>query len=105
MGLFILPGRLKRQLDEIENILCGKAAYNKKALENESEDLYVHRFMIGKLMDEGMASDKAEAHRRVEEYVNRVCAAILDNTAVFKKDENGRKGFRKFIEKLDLQEV
>ena len=105
MGLFILPGRLKRQLDEIENILCGKAAYDKKALENESEDLYVHRFMIGKLMDEGMAPDKAEAHRRVEEYVNRVCAAILDNTAVFKKDENGRKGFRKFIEKLDLQEV
>ena len=105
MGLFILPGRLKRQLDEIENILCGNVPYDKRALEKEDSDLYIHRFMIEKLMNEGKAANKTEAHSRVQEYVNRVCANILDNTAVFKKDENGRAGFHKFIEKLNLREV
>ena len=105
MGLFILPGRLKRQLDEIEDILCGKTAYDPKALESEDADLHVHRFMIEELLRSGKAVDKQEAHRRVEDYVNRVCANILDNTAVFKKDANGRAGFRKFIEKLNLREA
>ena len=104
MGLFILPPRLKRQLGEIEDILCGKAEYDRAALEREDADLHIHRFMIQTLMSEGMAQDKNEAHVRVQKYVNRVCAGILDNTAVFKKDENGKNGFKKFMQELNLKE-
>ena len=105
MGLFILPGRLKRQLDSIENILCGITAYDRSDLEREDNDLHVHRFMIEKLMSEGVCKDKEEAHARVEKFVGQTCAAILDNTAVFKRDETGEKGFRKFTDILKLQEV
>ncbi|HEY8389917.1 MAG TPA: UDP-glucose--hexose-1-phosphate uridylyltransferase [Clostridia bacterium] len=105
MGLFILPGRLKRQLDEIENILFGKSQYDQNLYNDKNHDLYIHRNMIQKLMNEGMAKDKAQAHERVQNYVNRVCAAILDNTSVFKNDEIGKKGFQKFIKTLNLQEV
>ena len=105
MGLFILPGRLKRQLDEIENILCGKTAYHAKSISEKENDLYVHRFMIEKLMSEGMSDTKEAAHKRVENFVGKTCAAILDNTAVFKQTEAGEKGFLLFAKQLNLSEV
>ena len=104
MGLFILPPRLKRQLSAIEDILCGKAKYDSAALSDPANDLRIHRGMIQKLVGEGKAKDKKEAAARVRGYVNKVCAGILDNTAVFKKDENGRKGFAKFMALLGLEE-
>ena len=104
MGLFILPPRLKRQLSEIEDILCGKTKYDPAALKDPANDLHIHAEMIQKLVGEGMAKDKKEAEARVRGYVNEVCAGILDNTAVFKRDEKGRKGFAKFMASLGLEE-
>lgn len=105
MGLFILPPRLKRQLGEIADILCGKAEYDSASLEDRENDLYLHRDMIAVLMKQGKAKTAAEAETRVRGYVNRVCAGILDNTAVFKRDANGRKGFADFMRALDLEEM
>ena len=104
MGLFILPPRLKRQLDEIADILCGAVPYDAAALQEEGNDLYIHRQMVAELVGEGFAKNKEEAVARVRGYVNRVCAGILDNTAVFKKDKAGRKGFAEFMASLGLQE-
>lgn len=104
MGLFILPPRLKRQLNEIEDILCGASVYDAAALEDAANDLYIHRNMIRSILDRGKAADKAEANARVREYVSRVCAGILENTAVFKKDETGRKSFKGFMALLGLKE-
>ena len=53
-------------------------------------------------MAEGQAKDPADAGERVRTYVNRVCAGILENTAVFKHDENGTAGFEKFMRALQL---
>ncbi len=105
MGLFILPGRLKRQLDAIENILCGAVPYERDKIAAKENDLYVHRFMIEKLVAEGLSKTKEDAHKRVETFVGKTCAAILDNTAVFKRNEAGEKGFRAFMSKLNLSEV
>ena len=52
-----------------------------------------------------MSAGKEEAHLRMQQYVGKVCAGILGNTAVFKNDENGRKGFKKFTDKLGFMEV
>ena len=45
MGLFILPGRLKKQLGDIAEILCKKAVYDFDELSKEDNYLYAHRFM------------------------------------------------------------
>lgn len=105
MGLFILPPRLKRQLGVIEDILCGEAAYDRAAVSDPVNDLYVHRNMIDELLSEGRAEGKAEVQARVRAYVSRSCASILDNTAVFKQDGNGRRGFDEFMTALGLEEI
>lgn len=105
MGLFILPGRLKRQLEGIARILCGLDAYDPDALADSKNDLFVHRDMIAKLMQEGKAEDMRAAAERCKGYVDRVCAAILGNTAVFKEDDTGKAGFAEFMKKLSLEEI
>lgn len=97
MGLFILPGRLKKQLAMIADILCGKQKYDEKALSDENDYLFAHRDMIKSLYEEGVSSTYEEAHARVTERVNEVCKNILFNTAVFKEDEKGAEAFARFL--------
>lgn len=105
MGLFILPGRLKKQLAMIADILCGREKYDEAALNDSENYLYVHRDMIKKLKASFNGKTYEEAHAAVISYVNETCKNILDNTAVFKKNETGVKGFKKFLAALDITEV
>lgn len=97
MGLFILPGRLKKQLNMIAEILCGKAEYNQEELNKQDNYLYAHRNMIKQLLEQGTCADMESAEKRVTESVNITCKNILFNTAVFKADENGEAGFKRFL--------
>lgn len=94
MGLFILPGRLKKELEEIEFILQG-AIHSE--LHEEDNPLHKHRAMIKELADGGMAKTPEEAKLRVQNKVGEICKNILINTAVFKEDEKGYKAFKKFL--------
>lgn len=102
MGLFILPGRLKRQLNDIADILCGNAPYSEEEISNSEHPLYVHREMIKSLYLNGIAKNKEEAEARVTDRVNEICRQILFNTSVFKKDEQGNKGFVKFLNSVNV---
>ena len=102
MGLFILPGRLKKQLYAIAEILCGKVDYDADALENPENYLYAHRNMIKELISEGKSLDMAAAENRVTDRVNKTCKNILYNTAVYKPDQNGADGFDRFLNSLNI---
>lgn len=95
MGLFILPGRLKKQTAEIEKILCGERTFD--------EDLILHKNMIEYLTEKhkGKKIDAQQAMRIVRKYIDDTCRDILINTAVFKPDINGFKAFDKFINSID----
>lgn len=96
MGLFILPGRLKRQTKEIEKILTGEREYSGEIASDD--DLFVHSDMIKSLTDKfGVGLTENEAHDRVIDYINQTCKSILECTAVFKKDEKGEKAFKKCL--------
>lgn len=98
MGLYILPARLKRQFNDIAQILARKVEYNKEEIFNETNDLYVHRFMIEELLSKNpRVKDVKKANAIITEYVNNVCAQILYNTSVFKKDNLGIVAFNKFL--------
>ncbi len=101
MGLFILPGRLDRQLAEVEKYLTREVKYSRAAL---ADDMKIHADMIEKLMKENQKCSAVEAALNVKDEVNRVCECILDNTAVFKKDEAGVAAFGRFLTSLGLSE-
>lgn len=104
MGMFILPARLKRQLGEIARILCGKDTYDKKAFEDPSYSLYVHRDMVEKLIAKnGFVKDEKTADKIITDYVNDVCVHILENTAVFKSDDEGKVAFNRFLQSLGIK--
>ena len=100
MGLFILPARLDRQLKEVHEYLIGAKKYDKKAL---AEDMQVHARMIEKLMKENPKCTPAEAPLVIKDEVNSVCEHILDNTAVFKKDEEGAAAFDRFLASVGIR--
>lgn len=105
MGLFILPGRLKKQLAMIAEILCGKAKYDEKALSDPENYLYVHRDMTKDLVSTVKTDDYDVALAAVTERVNVTCKNILGNTAVFKNTPKGNAGFERFLNSLDITEV
>ncbi len=104
MGLYILPARLKRQFSEIAKILAKKTQYDKDAINNQDHDLYVHRFMIEELLkDNPRVKDENKAMNIINAYVNNVCAQILYNVGVFKRDKNGIVAFNKFLDYCELK--
>jgi UDPglucose--hexose-1-phosphate uridylyltransferase len=100
MGMFILPGRLDRQLKEVASYLKGEKEFKEKDL---APDMKIHAKMIKKLIKEhGSSCSAVEAALAVKEEVNDVCANILDNTAVFKKDAQGEEAFDKFLASVNI---
>lgn len=91
MGRFILPGRLDRQLKEVEKFLTGERT-------EMDDDMSIHAQMIEELTAEhGTALSAQEAHDVVIRHVETVCENILYNTAVFKADEGGMAAFNRFL--------
>ncbi|MDE5896451.1 MAG: UDP-glucose--hexose-1-phosphate uridylyltransferase, partial [Clostridia bacterium] len=99
MGLFILPARLKRQLGEIKDYLTGERKYTKEKL---AEDMRIFVPTIERLLAGGKKS-AAQAEDLLRDEVENACEHILDNTAVFKRDESGERALKEFLNDCGLQ--
>lgn len=98
MGLFILPGRLKAELKEVEKFLTGEKTTEDKALTDCKNPIYKHREMIKELIkDFGTQNSEDEAERKVTEKINNICEQILEYTAVFKNNKKGQNAFERFM--------
>ncbi len=101
MGLFILPARLKRQMKEIENLLVKND--DLKNYYQEHPDMVIHSFMIDDLIRKNpCVKHESVARGIVTNHINDICRAILENTAVFKNDEEGQAHLKMFIKHLML---
>lgn len=98
MGLFILPGRLKKELAEVEKYLTGEIKFDKTALSAEEHPMHKHAGMIEALIAaNGSSLSEKTAKKAVTDYVNDACVQILEYTAVFKNDLKGQAAFAKFM--------
>lgn len=100
MGLFVLPARLKRQLAEVKNYLTGTFFYKKEKL---SEDMKIFVPMIERLLDENSTLWGKEADKILRIEIENTCTNILENTAVFKNDEQGQESLLKFLGGLRIE--
>lgn len=107
MGLFILPGRLKCELECIKDYITGNKNIDFKELNNSENPMFKHAPTILQLVnDHGNSRDRVYADRVVTDYVNDACEQILECTAVFKNDEQGQSAFDKFMTQgLGLKEL
>lgn len=105
MGLAILPGRLKQELDSIAEILAGNVVLREHTMTNEDSDLYKHKAWIEELMNKyGTSLSKQEAVSKVQEGAGTKFAQILEHAGVFKRDEAGKAAFRRFVQHIGFTE-
>lgn len=94
MGRFILPGRLKDELNGVREVLI-----DKRSLENLSENLIKHTDMI-KVIGKKKIENCGDANLEIKRYVESVCEEILKNTAIFKEDDKGRVAYNSFLKRV-----
>ncbi len=88
MGLFILPGRLKQELDEIAD----------KWLKNEDIDsANVHYNWYNSFRNEYAPKDFDDAKNYIYNLVGGVCENVLRDAGVYKEDSAGREGLKRFL--------
>lgn len=95
MGLFILPARLKRQLAEVKKFLTGE-------ISSLAGDTVIFA-EIAERLKAGGACGEAEAEQKIKAEIERVCTCILGNTAVFKRDAAGERGWEEFLAQAGLE--
>ena len=96
-GLFILPGRLERQLDEVSKYITREVKYTPEKL---TADMKPFMGMIEKITENSKGKPtKLEADLSIRDEIAQVCEAILVNTAVFKDDD----GLKKFLGTVNIK--
>ncbi|QWU17717.1 UDP-glucose--hexose-1-phosphate uridylyltransferase [Paenibacillus sophorae] len=98
MGLAILPGRLKNELDGVADILAGNTAELEAVLRGADHPLAQHADWISELTGRfGTAMDREEAVQTVRNEVGIKFTQILEHAGVYKCSSEGREAFRRFI--------
>jgi len=98
MGLFILPGRLQKELSQIIEFLTGKATLDREMLSSKDHPLHIHSRWIKDLLDKhGSHNNEEEAQTIIQNAVGQKCEQVLKDAGVFKCDEGGRHAFNKFL--------
>jgi len=98
MGLFILPGRLKTELAVLEDFLTGERELVKP---DESDISAKHFDWIQTIIAEhGLCNSHEDAAARLKQEVANVCAQVLADAGVYKQNEEGLNGFKRFMESL-----
>ena len=113
MGLAVLPGRLKEEMAEIKKII--KEVQNSQEFKNnhdytscygkmnEREDLRKHTEWLKYYLEKHKIKNLAESNldEFIENAIGETFSKVLENCGVFKNNEDGEKGFSKFIRKVN----
>lgn len=101
MGLFILPGRLKAELNGLSRVLTGD-----RALESigEGDPLYPHRpWMEDVTRQHGTALSQAGAEQVLRDELTVKCVHVLEDAGVFKPCMEGDAALARFLAAAGIQ--
>ena len=113
MGLAVLPGRLKQEMSEIRNLLQKVretpefkeiGSYEKCYCEMEqNEELKKHVKWLKYYLETHKLKQLAESDTElfIKSAIGETFSKVLEDCGVFKNNEDGEKGFRKFINKVN----
>lgn len=98
MGLAVLPGRLKEEMKILEELMVEK---NAVSLIRENEKVEKHANWCEEILKkyESITAENVENIIKVE--IGIAFSKVLENAGVYKQDEEGKAGYRRFIEFLN----
>ncbi len=102
IGLAVLPGRLKQELEGIKEYLRGKAS-----LDNGVSDwLKAHQSWIRELLEaKGSELSEQEADLLIKQNLAYKFQQVLADAGVFKDHERGRRGLEKFLSSVGIRKA
>lgn len=106
MGLAILPGRLKQDIERITTLLSEQGQWMEARDQlKETDSLYPHRIWVDQILDQYgiMAVDKAR--QVILHEIGNKFVTILGQAGVFKHDELGREAFCRFAMACGYEQV
>lgn len=104
MGLFILPGRLKDELKDIEKILTGELPAS--IASDAQSPLFKHAEWIDDLMAQvGIRQTAENANVLVKSVLADKCARVLRDAGVYKQDPQGQAGLWRFLDSVGYRKI
>lgn len=104
MGLAVLPGRLKDEMELLAQVMTGTIPFDGSITENDSHPLHKHASWIGELIAEHGTGMSAEAAgTMLQSAIGQKFAAVLRDAGVYKRTEHGREGFLRFLRMFGFQ--
>ena len=98
MGLAVLPGRLKEEMKILKTLMVEK---NAVSLIRENEKVEKHADWCEEILKkyENITAENIENIIKVE--IGIAFSKVLENAGVYKQEEEGKAGYRRFIEFLN----
>lgn len=94
MGLAVLPARLKKELNDL-----AKAILNKENIE-ENEELKKHADWVKEFLPTYETINEENIMLILQKEVGRVFEQVLEDAGVFKRTQEGKEAFERFIASL-----
>lgn len=105
MGLAVLPGRLKDELEQIAAYLTGETAVNAEQLKETSHPLHKHADWLLSLINQfGTACSAEQAKSIVESETGDIFLDVLKDAGVYKRTDAGFAAFERFLTSIGLQQ-
>lgn len=98
MGLAVLPGRLKEELEILSRYVV-ESHWEDKIKSDEKVEKHLN--WIKNIMKKHHNITSATAHDILKEEVGITFSRVLEDAGVYKRDEKGQAGFLKFIEHVN----
>lgn len=95
MGLAVLPARLKGEMAALEEaILAGRDIRREETLEK-------HADWVEEFLPKYTEVNEGNIHGMIQKEIGLVFMQVLEDAGVYKRTEEGRAGFERFIESLN----
>lgn len=97
MGLAVLPGRLKEEMGIIAELMVKP---NASELIRENEKVEKHADWCDEILKKYNDITAENVENIIKAEIGVAFSKVLENAGVYKQDENGREGYRRFINSL-----
>lgn len=106
MGLAVLPGRLKDELEQIAAYLTGEASHTEAQLRDASHPLHKHaEWLLSLIARYGTACTSDQALKIVEAETGDKFLDVLKDAGVYKRTEQGSAAFTRFLTSIGLEQL